>query len=270
MERLDRIWRIFGTGASFALFGLGSLVLGVLIFPVLAIALPSERRQRAAQRVIHYTFRAFRGFMRLVGVVEAHVVNPERFDRRGGMLIVANHPSLIDYVLIAAVLPQLDCVVKRSHWTNPATFGVVRGAGYVANDTGPETLEACAERLRAGRNLLLFPEGTRSPRGELGHFQRGAAHLALETGCDAVPVTIRCVPPGLGRGQPWWDVPPRRMRFTLEVGEPLATPRDDRPRAQAARSLTRTYREHFAKALGLQGPAGEPLHREGALTRQDS
>lgn len=249
---VDRWLRILGTGASFALFGLGSLVLGLLAYPVLSV-LPggSEQRERRMQWLIHRSFRFFVGFMEWVGVIAVEMRQPERLPREGSQLVIANHQTLIDYVLLVAQMPQAYVVVKRSHWSNPFTRGVVRGAGYVPNDTGELTLEACVARLRAGRTVLLFPEGTRSPRGGLGPFQRGAAHVALAAGVSVLPVTITCRPPGLMRGQPWYDVPEKRMQFTLDVGEPIPTPSGTEGRGRGSRRLTATYREHFMKGLEL-------------------
>ena len=249
---VDRWLRILGTGASFALFGVGSLFLGLLAYPVLSLLPGSrEQRERRIQWLIHRSFRFFAAFMEGVGVIAVEVRQPERLPRQGPRLVIANHQTLIDYVLLVAHMPQADVVVKRTHWSNPFTRGVVRGAGYVPNDTGESTLEACVARLRAGRTVLLFPEGTRSPRGGLGPFQRGAAHVALVAGISALPITITCRPPGLMRGQPWYDVPERRMQFTLDVGEPIPTPPGTEGRGLASRRLTAAYREHFVKGLGL-------------------
>jgi 1-acyl-sn-glycerol-3-phosphate acyltransferase len=245
----DRWRRVVGTGLSFAFFGVGSLALGVVATPLLWLAVRDRgRRERAMQRLIHHGFRVFVRLMEGVGVIAVEIRQPGRL-APAGQLLIANHPTLIDYVLLVAHLPQADVVVKRAHWSNPFTAGTVRGAGYVPNDTGEATLEACAARIRAGRTVLLFPEGTRSPRDALGSFQRGAAHVALATGVDARPVTIHCEPRGLMRDQPWYDVPERRMQFVLDVGEPIATPTDGEPRGRAARRLTGQYREHFHKSL---------------------
>ncbi len=244
--------RILGTGASFAFFGIGALALGLVAFPVLALTSRTrELRERRMQRLIHGSFRVFVAFMQGVGVLRVELLHPERLRDGTPGLLIANHPTLIDYVLLVSRLPQADVVVKRAHWSNPFVGGVVRGAGYLPNDTGEETVEACVERLRAGRTVLLFPEGTRSPKGELGPFQRGAAHVALAAGVDALPVTIHCHPPGLMRGQAWYDVPERRMQITLDVGEPLATNPGTAPRGRASRALTAAYREYFEKGLGL-------------------
>ncbi len=258
-KTFDRWKRVLGTGTSFALFGVGSMLLGVLAYPVLQLR-GGERdlRERRMQWLIYRSFRWFSAFMEAVGVIAVEVRHPERLAGEGGQLVIANHPTLIDYVLLVAHMPQADVVVKRSHWSNPFTGGTVRGAGYVPNDTGEATLEACSARVRAGRTVLLFPEGTRSPRDGLGRFQRGAAHIALATGVAARPVTIRCEPRGLMRGQPWYDVPESRMQFVLDVGEPIPTPAlspappaNGESRGRASRRLTAVYREHFEKKLEL-------------------
>ena len=75
-------------------------------------------------------------------------------------------------------------------------------AGYIPNDGGRALVEACDERLQAGRSVILFPEGSRFPERRLRRFQRGAAHLALESDCPITPALIRCEPPALGKGKP--------------------------------------------------------------------
>jgi 1-acyl-sn-glycerol-3-phosphate acyltransferase len=249
-EALDRLARIAGTGTSFLLFGVGGALLGMLVSPVLGrVHREADARALRMQQLIQRSFRFFTRFMERVGVIEVTASGIEALRGPGPKLIVANHPTLIDYVLLGGLLPQMDCVVKRGLWDNPFLGGVVRGAGYIPNDDAEGTVQACVRHLREGRTLLLFPEGTRSPRGGLGRFQRGAAHVALETGLPLVPVTIRCVPPGLMRDQAWYDVPERRMQLTLDVGEAVQPKDEGLPRSLAARRLTRELRAVFAKEV---------------------
>jgi len=154
-------------------------------------------------------------------------------------------------VILISRMPQVDCVVKRAAWRNPFLRGIVSAADYVPNDDGEALVEACAERLRAGRSVLLFPEGSRSPRGGLGRFQRGAARIALRCGSPVVPVVMRCDPPALAQGQPGY-LPSRKLRFSVDVGEPIAPGScgdpDEAP-AVAARRLTAELRSHFEARL---------------------
>jgi 1-acyl-sn-glycerol-3-phosphate acyltransferase len=249
---LRRCWRIVATGSAFALFGIGGVILAATAFPLLrGISRTPLERERHAQRLVHLSFRAFMGYMGWVGLSAIRVDGLERLRESGQHLIVANHPTLLDVVVLASLMPQLDCVVKRSAWSNPFMRGVIRAVGYIPNDSGEQLVDRCSEHIERGCSLLIFPEGTRSPEGGLGSFQRGAAHIALHTGRPLLPVLIRCDPPTLMRGQKWYDVPPRRMQFSLAVGEPIDPPTlaPGESRALAARRLTAELRDFFAKRL---------------------
>ena len=248
----NRFLRVLGTGASFILFGAGAVCLGTVLYPVLAL-LPGGplARETRMQRAIHLSFRLFVAFMRGVGVITVSVRDGGRLGRPGQGLVVANHPTLIDYVLLVSLMPQADCVAKKAIWSNPITRGVVRGAGYISNDAGEAMVDACTRRLQEGRTVLIFPEGTRSPSRGLGRFQRGAAHVAIQSGVPLLPVTIHCEPPGLMRDQKWYEVPERRMAFRIEVGTPITAETHGQHRGIASRAITDELREHFAKRLGI-------------------
>ena len=249
---IKRVWRIAATGSAFALFGIAGLLLAAFVFPILRRFTGSSlERERRAQRLIQRCFRAFMAYMQLVGLSEIRVRGGERLAESGPHLLVANHPTLLDVVVIGSLMPQLDCVVKREAWSNPFMRGVVEAAGYIPNDAGEQLVDHCVERIEQGGSLLIFPEGTRSPEGGLGTFQRGAAHTALRSRQPLLPVSIRCDPPTLMRGQKWYDVPPRRMQFSIEVGEPIAlpSPTAGEPRGLAARRMTAELRDFFAKRL---------------------
>ncbi len=249
---IKRCWRIVATGSAFSLFGIVGLVLAVFVFPIMRrLSGGSLERERRVQRLIHRCFRAFMAYMHFVGLSEIRVLGLDRLRKSGPQLLVANHPTLLDVVVMISLMPQLDCAVKRETWSNPFMRGVVAAAGYIPNDSGEQLVDRCVERIQRGGSLLIFPEGTRSPEGGLGPFQRGAAHMSLRSGQPLLPVSIRCDPPTLMRGQKWYDVPPRRMQFSIEVGEPIALPRlgEGEPRGVAARRLTAELRDFFAKRL---------------------
>jgi 1-acyl-sn-glycerol-3-phosphate acyltransferase len=244
----NRWWRIAATGFCFACFGLGGLLLGVVVFPPFLLAVRSrERRSVLAREVIHHLFRAFVGLMCLVGVCRLEVRGRERL-HRDGQLILANHPSLIDVVFLMSLVRNADCIVKAALLRNPFTRGPVRAAGFVCNDSGPGLVDDCIAAVRAGRNLIVFPEGTRTPAGAcLGKLQRGAANLAVRGGLAITPVRITCRPRMLGKADKWWRVPPRAGHFVIEVGEdiPVAPSAQDGLQALAARRLTDELKRHL-------------------------
>lgn len=248
-----RIWRVARTGLGFALFFAGGAVL--------AVALPLARRlSRApagfdlrAQRVIRRGYQVFMAFMRHSGLTRVRIEGEERLRAPGPRIIVANHPTLIDTPLIAALLPQADCIANPEWADAPLLRGAIRAANYVRNDAGVAAVEEGVRRLRAGRTLLIFPEGTRTPEHErLGALRRGAAHIALRAGAEIVPVAISCRPRTLMKGQRWYDVTDRAFEMTVRVLPPIA------PDAVAgagvspsvaARRLTEAVRERLLAAL---------------------
>jgi 1-acyl-sn-glycerol-3-phosphate acyltransferase len=247
-RRVERALRVAGTGCMFATFGIGAVLLAAVVLPLFVLL---RGRSRApdllAQRAIHHTFRGFVRLGSLLGLMHLDEHGTERL-RQPGMLVVANHPTLLDVVYLISRMPQADCVVKAQAFANPALRGIVKAAGYLPNRDGEHMIAACAERLAAGRSLVIFPEGSRSPVHGLGHFHRGFAHMALRSGAKVLPVLITCDPPALKRGQPWYKLPNARLDFRLEVGEPLDGARvagDGTPRGVAARRLADALRMHF-------------------------
>jgi 1-acyl-sn-glycerol-3-phosphate acyltransferase len=247
---LSRGWRILRTALGFVSLGVACLVLSLVVLPLLCLR--AGRRDVAevrAQKAIRNAIRGWLGALERLGIVRVHCSGAERLGEPG-TLVVANHPTLLDALVLMAYMPQADCVVKQRYYDNFFLGGPARAAGYIPSRGGPEVVEACVERLVRGRSLIIFPEGTRSPVGGLGPFQRGAAHIALRAGRDPLPVVVTCEPPTLYHGQAWWDVPERRFDLGLEVGEPLRVKQlvgADASPGRAARALTAALREHFEK-----------------------
>jgi len=255
--RLARLWRIAATGISFATFGAAGLVCGSVVLPIVR-AWPGTEPERdfRCQYAVRRFFRAFVRMVEALGLMKVAVHGAERL-QEPGQLVVANHPTLLDAVFVMSVMPRADCVVKSAVTTNPFMRSVARCAGYLSNDLEGELVDACVSRLRSGRSLLLFPEGTRSPRGALGPFQRGAAHIAFRSGRPFRPVVIRCDPPGLMRGQKWYDVADRSLEISIECCDLIYVedaPAPGRGRGAAARRATAELRDFFGKRL--QTPEG--------------
>lgn len=241
-------WRALRTGFAFAVYGLGALALGGLLLPLRARLGGGET---GAQRWIYRASRGYLAFASALGLIRVRVEGGERLHAPGARLVVANHPSLLDTPLLAALLPQADFVVKPSWADHPFLAPACRAAGYLRSEGGPAFVEAGVRRLRAGRSIVMFPEGTRSPAGGgVGRFQRGAAHLALGSGCELLPVVIRLRPRSLMRGQRWYEVPDRRLEFRVSVLEPLAPEvlaGGRAPGPRAARAVTAAVQELYEK-----------------------
>ncbi|UTY58496.1 1-acyl-sn-glycerol-3-phosphate acyltransferase [Massilia sp. erpn] len=246
-ERLGRCWRVFATGLSFALFGIGGLLLRVVVFPVLQLLVRDPARRVALSRgVIRASFRVYVEMMQALGVLRYELSGMEKLER-GGLLILANHPTLIDTVFLMAFVKDADCIVKADLWNNPFMRGPILAAGYIANHGGVELVDDCIASLERGNNLIIFPEGTRTGRDGVISMKRGAANIAVRGARDITPVVIGCQPATLGKGEKWWKVPPRVVRFRIEVQEDLPIGSfigNGASEVLAARQLTE-YLQHY-------------------------
>ena len=245
------LWRLLFTGLSFALFGLGGLLLRLICFPLINLVYRSPVQRRVCARsLISHAFSFFVGFMQRTGVITWSIDHPERLGRPGQM-VLANHPSLIDVVLLISCMRDTNCVVKESLWHNPFTRGPVRAAGYISNSASVEMIEHTAAALLEGQTLVIFPEGTRTTPGQTPTFHRGASAIAIRGASCVTPVVIRVTPSTLTKAEPWYSIPARRVHFSLSVGEDI-DPQEyalSAPPPIASRRLDARLHEYFVQEL---------------------
>lgn len=244
-------WRLLATALSFSLFGIGGVLLRLLVFPLLAL-LPGDRllRRTRARAVVSCSFRGFVEFMFRTGVLTYAIEGAERLGRPG-QLVIANHPSLIDVVVLIAFIRDANCVVKQSLWDNPSMRGPIRAAQYISNSGSLDMLDEAAAALQSGQTLVVFPEGTRTTPGQHPEFHRGAAAIALRGAKIVTPVLISVTPTTLTKAEPWYSIPSRRFHFRLSVGEDI-DPQQFKalgPAPLASRKLNEHLHQHFIKEL---------------------
>lgn len=268
-ERRTYAWRLLVTGACFVLFGLGGLLLGLLVFPAMLILPGGPGRRRARTRAtVQRSFRLFVAVMSGLRGLRYEFQGAERLGRPG-QLIIANHPTLIDVVFIVAFTPAPACVVKAALFANPFTRHVVRAAGYIRNARTDEMIERSVAALRSGDALVMFPEGTRTRPGQPLAFHRGAASVAVRGAAVLTPIYIHVDQPLLGKTLPWYKVPPRVPRFAIHVGDDIDLgPFRSAPPPRASRQLNdwlvSTYEKELARLGGYNGPRGASgIHEAG-------
>lgn len=243
------VWRLVATAMSFSLFGIGGVLLRVLVFPLLAL-LPGDAlsRRTRARAVVSGTFYLFVRFMYRTGVLTYEVEGIERLGQPGQM-VIANHPSLIDVVVLIAFIRDANCVVKQSLWDNPCMRGPIRAAGYISNSGSLDMLDEAAAALHGGQTLIVFPEGTRTTPGHAPEFHRGAAAIAVRGARMVTPVVISVTPSTLTKAEPWYSIPARRFHFRLHVGQDIDPQQFQGPHPVASRKLNEHLHQHFIKEL---------------------
>ncbi|RLA19447.1 MAG: 1-acyl-sn-glycerol-3-phosphate acyltransferase [Gammaproteobacteria bacterium] len=251
LARLNHGWRWIATAICFFVFGLGGVLLPLLVVPLLAI-LPGDKRrhEQRGQRMIHYSFRAYIWMMRALGVLTYEITGREKL--RGAKLILANHPSLIDVIFLISMVPSANCIVKGKLVSNLFTRGPIRAAGYIVNDDGAfDVITAATAAFTNGNTLIIFPEGTRTTPHQAIELKRGAANLAIRASADITPVLIECSPSTLTKGDRWYHVPDKRVHFRIQVQDCLKiNPYKKGIKApKGARMLTRDLTDYFNKEL---------------------
>ena len=248
-SRIGFSWRVLGTGLGFITIGIG----GVFLFPLLNVLIyDRQRRSEVARHFIHVVFRGIVAWMQAIGVFRCDVRGVERL-KRNGLLILANHPTLIDIVFLMAFVKRAACVVKSGLWRNPFTRATVAAAGYIRNDSDvARVLADCIEAVHCGNNLIIFPEGTRTRPDKGIVLRRGAANIAVRALCNVTPVLIHCAPPMLTKGERWWRLPSSATHFVIDVKEDIdvrsfvAAAGNEK---LAARQLTHYLQQYFTREL---------------------
>lgn len=252
---LNYYWRVLATGLSFALFCIGGVILALLSLCVLTVQRDRNLRCRVMRKWLSRTFRVYVRLLRGLGLITFEIHNRERLLPKG-QLIIANHPSLLDVCFIISLIDESDCIVKEAlfHW--PLTAAPVRAANYIANEFDG-LIERCLASLRTGASLIIFPEGTRSPPGQLHPFHRGASNIALMSGKNITPIVITCQPQTLLKHQRWYQIAPSPPHYVIAVMPDIDLSRIIDPthlQSRSARILNTYLMDYFAKAINSLPP----------------
>lgn len=247
---LNKLWRIAITGFAFALFGIGALMLSLIIFPIYALLSHSQsNRQFFAQKAIKFTFHCFIQFLQFSRVLNHEFIGFEALNREKNIIVVANHPTLLDYVFLASKIDYCHCIVKADLLNNIFLKGIIRASGYLTNDKDPDLfLENCKNALSPKDKLMIFPEGTRSTPEMPFHLQRGAANIALRAARDIQIVTISIDQSLLTKNLKWYNTPPKKPNFIIRVEKKINIKgylESSESINIQARLLTQEISEHF-------------------------
>ena len=248
---LERSWRLFGTAVSFAVFGVGAVLVSLLFLALLVV--PRRVRQRPARALVRVSFRSFLRFLATLRVFDFDLDREglARLGTAGRRVVVANHPTLLDVIVLLAYVNQASCVVKSRVWRNPFLAAAVRAANYVPNDDFTQLLRDSDAALARHEPLIVFPEATRSVPGEPLRLQRGAATIALESDAVVDIVHFRCEPVLLTKSDAWYRVPARRPCLAVKVGASLRAReylRGGASRSVATRRLTQALQQELGES----------------------
>jgi 1-acyl-sn-glycerol-3-phosphate acyltransferase len=178
--------------------------------------------------VHEYTFDMGYFISRTIGFVISryYIVGGENIPRSGGVLITANHLSQWDLVMIHIVLHRRAYYMsKTEYFETPVLGGLARAWGAFGVRRGKadrEALRFAIERLRAGDQVVIFPEGTRSPNFALQKAHGGAALIAAQSDALIVPLAIAGTEKRSRNPEAKWR---KRPPVIVRVGQPYLLPK---------------------------------------------
>lgn len=235
------------------LLWLGAMLLaGNLLCLPLAL-LPAARRQPLAQRLISGLCRGFLAGCTACGLMRLDLRALDELNQRdGGLLLAANHPSMIDAFLILSRLREVRCLMKADLVGNIFLAIGARMAGYVSNRRPEHLVRAASRAVRRGCCLLVFPEGTRTvepPLNPLNPLKPGVGLIAKLSQAPTQVILLRSNSAYLGKGWPIWRPPSFPLCFQARLGPRLPPP------AAVAQAMDR-LQAAFGQALPT--PAVDP------------
>lgn len=231
MRRLFQPFAWLALQAMLVLLGLGSLAwngVALALYPLL----PRAVGLRIGRAAIAHGYGLYWRVAALTGMLYLRADALDELRDEPGLIVVANHPSMLDALMLVAHLPKSACVMKASLMRNPFLAPGARLARYIRNDTPSGLVRLAVEDLKAGGQLVLFPEGTRTTRRPINPFRPGFTLIAKMAQVPIQTVFIDTDSPYLGKGWPLWQLPPLPIVFSVRLGRRFA-PGDD-PAAQLA------------------------------------
>ncbi len=199
----------------------------VVMFPVAllcwALTLPFDRRKVILHRLTCFWASLYTW---LNPAWPVKVVGREKIDPDETYVMVANHQSLLDILVLFRLFRHFKWVSKVENFRIPFIGWNMRLNDYIQLKRGDRSsvavmLRTCRENLAAGNSILMFPEGTRSPTGKLRGFKPGAFNLAKDAKRPLLPIVVH----GTASALPKRGVILRgRHQIVIEVLDPIAYP----------------------------------------------
>ena len=153
------------------------------------------------------------------------VIGGQNILRTKPQVMMANHQSDFDILITLAFVPgQFRWIAKKELFTIPVFGQAMRSAGYIEIDRqnhekAMQSLDLAALRIRQGKSVMTFPEGTRSRSGEIKAFKQGTFYLAIQSGAPIIPISIV----GSGEIMPKRSLRIKPGRIKLVIDKPIDT-----------------------------------------------
>ncbi len=203
---------------SMLLVTLGVAITGFISFWCIIISIIPNSENR-----IHKIAQLWAKILLLISNTKVEVIGKENILRGKPQIFMANHQSDFDILIVLGHIPgQFRWLAKKELFSIPVFGAAMKTAGYIEIDRqnhekAMRSLDEAALRIREGKSVVSFPEGTRSRDGEIKSFKQGIFHLAIKSGVPIIPVSII----GSGKIMPKRSLKVTPGRVKLIIDKPI-------------------------------------------------
>jgi len=250
---------------GYASYFISKALFVIVIFPAFVVMLPFPRVQQIFLQMVTHRYLGFlsRRWLPFIGAYQiAEISGLERALAAGPAVLVANHRSLMDALLLIGLLPRTGVLIKARDTRKVMNGLLARYFDLVSIDrhsleSVAATLEKSRRLLGEGKNLLVFPEGTRARSGRLQHFNLLAFDLALVARVPVVPVVLHTTVPFMAK-LPGSIFPRQRNDYRIRFLDPEFPRGDDTAASLCDRVYRRMARELRTLDAGTVWENGHP------------
>lgn len=225
-QRTGWLWRAYEAIAM--LLGLGALAVICLLWLPFALILnpllPRQSGLRLGRLAIRLGFRAYLAFLETVCACNFDLSDLDRLQDEAPLILVANHPSLLDAVMILSRFPNAVCVMKAALLDNILFGSAARLARYIRNNAPLEMILSAREELQAGAHLVIFAEGTRTRHFPLDPCMPTTGLIAGRAQVPVQTLLIEFSTPYLGKDWPLFRRPILPLRCRIRCGRRFPPP----------------------------------------------
>ena len=245
---LDRFCRFFVASFLFGIFGIICGCGNLIFIPLILLRLHRYKKvQYFSRDLVRYAWRLFLWILCISKrlqyrfTISSQLQSSKKLQKTKTLdnvcnpseIIIANHPSLLDVVLLIAHIPRINCVIKASLAKNIFLFGAIKASGYILNTANEELLRQSIDALKMGESLLIFPEGTRTKDKIILH--KAASYIAIHSAKHLSAIFIKMSPKSLQKDSKWYNTTTQTLRYELSLEAQITLDEFEKDRVDSIR-----------------------------------
>jgi len=230
---------------SMFFFGVSAMALNTVCW-LLSFVSHSRRTEGVVRHALYRLMRFWQWYLDKMNIVKVSWTDIEKLRGRSHLILVANHPSLLDICWLLAVSERVTCIIKSEIRKNNFFNATARMAGMISNDSGMAGLHNAVDKVNSGDILVVFPEGTRTRSAQMNPFKHGFALIAKQARVPMQTLLIRSHTKNFTKGV-FFRCGPLPLRFDVKLG-PLLEPEPHTPAHRQALRVEKAMRSVLESA----------------------